>query len=103
MLTLTTILVKQLGIPPVTNKGLEDWHKNVKRHFGGEMTKVNAIVISGRGPAGVCAHTLRCCAFNIRATDIFGNVDRFSENFTTLRTLDLPMYSGGTGKGVKLL
>jgi len=39
MLTLTTILVKQMGIPPVTNTGLEDWHKNVKRNFGGEMVK----------------------------------------------------------------
>jgi len=67
------------------------------------MAKVNAIVLSGLGPAGVCAHTIRCCAFKIRATDVLGNVDRFSENFTTIRTLGLHMYSGGTGKGVRLL
>jgi hypothetical protein len=66
------------------------------------MGNVNAIVITGRGPAGVCARAVPCCAFNIRATDILGKVDHFSENFTTLRTLDLPMYSDDTGKGVKL-
>lgn len=105
MLTITKILIKQLDIPPGINKGLEDWHKNIKRHFGGDMVKVNAIVISGRGPSGVrvCAHTVRCCVFNIRATDILGNVDHFNENFTKLQTPDLPMYLGGTGKGVKLL
>jgi hypothetical protein len=72
-----------------------------------EMAEVNSIVISGCGTAGVCAHTrsAHCCAINIGATDILGNVERFSENLTTLPTLDLPIYvySGGTGKGAKLL
>ena len=45
------------------------------------MTKVNAMVLSGLGPASVCTHTVGCCAFKIRATDVLGNVDRFSENF----------------------
>ena len=67
------------------------------------MAKINVIVLSGLGRAGVCAHTLRCCAFKIRATDVLGNVDRFSENVLMLRTLGLHMYSGGTGKGVRLL
>jgi hypothetical protein len=101
MLTITKILIKQLGIPPDLNKGLEDWHKNIKRYFGGEMAKVNAIMISGRGPSGVrvCAHTVRCCAFNIRATDILGNVDYFGEYFTKLRTLTLPCILVVRGKG----
>jgi hypothetical protein len=67
------------------------------------MAKVNAIVISGSGLFGICALTVGCCAFSIRATETLGNVDRFSENFTKLRTLDLPMYLGGTEKGLKLL